>query len=434
MMGHDTLLKLEEYVGARQEVSNFSGTVLVSSAGTILLNKGFGLADREKQIPCRDVTRYWLASISKLFTTLAVFRLVEERRIRLDDDIAKYFTDWPCEWRDVKVTNLLTHSSGITRSAGDVARCFLGQERNDKALEQLDRVLEFSPGGGFSYNNAGFVLLDCLIERISKKSFAEYYHSSILAPMDLRATTVGLGQSGHEPTACGYGLVKGEVVKRVESDVATPDSGPWGVVSNTRDLYLLERALHGGTFFSRESLELMWRPVSSTNGHYGHGWLVGDFAGRKVVGHDGGSEGFSTSYRIYPDSEDCIVVLSNFDTAPAIQMTADLAAILHGEKYEIPKKRVAIRVDESELEGLVGTYEFGGYAKTMSIRREGQRLFGAIGEGDWALTFEMFAEAPLSYFSSVADQPWEFRRGATGAIEGFSVQFGLESWFCKKLL
>ncbi|MEK7474419.1 MAG: serine hydrolase [Candidatus Coatesbacteria bacterium] len=431
MGDHGIREKIEEYIQAHLRVNRFSGTVLVSSGGEILVNKGYGLADAGKQIPCRDVTRYWLESISKVFDSMAVFRLKEEGRLDLQDPVANHVPGWPSPWNAVTISHLLTHGSGIVLTPDKVYGYF-GQDEPDPAvLALMEARLEFLPGRGFSYCNAGYVVLEIIVARVSGQSHESFLRDAIIEPMKLSATTVGLGHGRYESTACGYGMVGGQIAERVPSDVCTDTEGPWGLVSTTHDLYLLERALDVHGFFSRESLDLMWTRV---NGSYGHGWLTGEVGGRRMVGHDGGDRGFATSYRFFPDSGTCVAVLSNYDTAPTARMACDLAAIVFGEGYVLPKERVAIQVGPSVLAELAGTYKLpSGYVKVLTIRLEGSKLFASVGEGESAIAFELFAESPASFFSPVTNQSWEFVRDADGKIKGFTVEDGVDEVLCEKL-
>src|SRR4051812_18487675 len=99
---------LEPYLAG----NNFSGTVLVAQRGKVLLAKGYGLANRELNVPNTRQTKFQIASISKAFTAACVLMLVEQKKLALEDPVARFLPDYP-RGKEITLQHLLTHTSGI---------------------------------------------------------------------------------------------------------------------------------------------------------------------------------------------------------------------------------------------------------------------------------------------------------------------------------
>src|SRR5205814_1123559 len=142
--------------------------------------------DREKKIQDRLNTQFRLGSMNKMFTAVAVLQLVQAGKVKLNDPVGKYLTDYPNKDVATKVTihHLLTHTGGT----GD----FFGPEYNAHRLELRTlqdyvalfgkRDLAFAPGSQWSYSNYGFLLLGRVIERVSSTSYYDYVRDHIYKP------------------------------------------------------------------------------------------------------------------------------------------------------------------------------------------------------------------------------------------------------------
>ena len=164
----------------------FSGSVLVAKERHLLFKKGYGLANWDFNIPNHAETKFHLASLSKVFTSVAVAQLAEQGALSFHDPVSLYLTDYPRDIAEkVTIHHLLTHTSGM----GD---CFTEQfwstprEHFRTVQDWLplfsDLPLAFQPGERWSYSNAGFVVLGAVIERVSKQSYFDYLRDYIYKP------------------------------------------------------------------------------------------------------------------------------------------------------------------------------------------------------------------------------------------------------------
>ena len=108
---------LDEYMTALTDAGRFSGTVLVTRNGTVLLSKGYGIANYEFSVPSSPQTVFPIGSNTKQFTAAAIMKLQEQERLNVTDPVAGYIPDAP-QWKDIRIYQLLNHTSGIPSEGG----------------------------------------------------------------------------------------------------------------------------------------------------------------------------------------------------------------------------------------------------------------------------------------------------------------------------
>lgn len=114
VINNDSHKKLEEYLQICLRTENFSGSVLVAKDGEILLDKGYGMANYEFDIPNTSFTKFRIGSLTKAFTAVMVLQLVESGKIKLDGKITDYLLNYPNKNGDsLTIHQLLSHTSGL---------------------------------------------------------------------------------------------------------------------------------------------------------------------------------------------------------------------------------------------------------------------------------------------------------------------------------
>ena len=170
-------------------------------------------------------------------------------------------------------------------------------------------------------------------------------------------------------------------------------------------------ALHSDKLLSLKSREAMMTPVK--NG-YGYGLGIQAKSGHKMISHGGGINGFSTFIARFLDEKVTVVVLRNADygsPGPG-QISSDLAAIVFGEKYDIPAELKEVKVDPKIYDGYAGRYELAPNF-ILTISRQGDRL---MVEATGQPQFELFPESETKYFLKVVDARITFVKDDTGKV------------------
>ena len=203
----DISVQIDAYLNRAAMAGSFSGSVLVARRGHILLDKGYGQADRAARIPDTPQTRYLLASVSKQFTAMAILLLQKEGKLNVRDRICNYLATCPRTWRAITIHELLAHTSGIPDYMS-FADFDAGMNTAITPAELVDRFrylpLDFAPGTSWRYSNSGYALLGYIIERVSGQSYSDFLQRRIFHPLRMSATAYEPDGVIGEGTAVGY--------------------------------------------------------------------------------------------------------------------------------------------------------------------------------------------------------------------------------------
>ncbi|HTN40704.1 MAG TPA: serine hydrolase domain-containing protein [Asticcacaulis sp.] len=317
---HEIAGRLDALVKRLVTADAFSGVVHVARHGKPVYAHAFGLADRRWNISNRVDTRFYLASITKMFTAVAIAQLVARGKLSWEDKVGRLIPDYPN--RDVadhvSVRQLLSHTSGLIGARALADKTPLSYDRKTVAAQLalfINDPLEFRPGERFGYSNAGFILLGAIIEKTSGQDYFSYVHDHVFTP-------AGMSDTGHfeldtDPPnmATGYMDTPGgrrDNIFRLEVK-GGPDTGAY---SNGADMAKFQRALMDGTLLDRQSLDTMWQKPASPDQIYGLGADVETYNGQPVIGHGGGRMGATNRFEFYPDLGYSVTILSNIDCEP----------------------------------------------------------------------------------------------------------------------
>jgi CubicO group peptidase (beta-lactamase class C family) len=400
-----------EYLNAQSAVNNFTGSVLVARSSEVILSQGCGMANYELDVPNTPETIFRIASITKQFTALAIVQLQEQGLLNIRETISKYLPNYPETGKNITIHHLLTHTSGIPNytSFPDYLETMMLPSPVEKTIAKFkDLPLEFQPGEKFSYSNSGYTLLTYILEKVTGKSYETYLQEHIFHPLGMQNTGYDRHSLILKNRAAGYTADSNGLQNAMYIDLSVI-SGAGGLYSTVEDLYLWDRALYTEKLVSQSSLD---RIFTADKNEYGYGWVVSTAFNRKQVWHNGGINGFRTSIMRFIDDGVCAIVLSNNDTVPVEIICQDLAAIVFGEKYELPKERVAIEVDSQIYDLYVGEYELTPEF-IITITKEDRKLFARATGQD---KLEIYPESPTKYFCKVVDAQISFVRDDRGCV------------------
>ena len=411
--------RMDEVVRASVEAEEFSGSVLVARDGEILLDRGYGLANREWSIPNDGDTKFRLASVSKQFTAVAIMILNERGLVDLDAPVKTYLADAPATWDGVTIRHLLTHTSGVPSFTDfdDYETSKTRPATIDSLIARFrDHPLDFQPGEGWTYSNSGYVLLTAVVEKASGKSYADFVAEALFQPLgmsdsgyDSHAAILPHRASGYAPTARGF--VNADYV-----DMSIPQ-GAGALYSTTHDLLKWEQGLFGGRLLRPESLTLLTTPVRN---QYAFGLTVKEKDGDTTVAHSGGIEGFNTYMAYDPARRTTVIVLGNLNGPGPDQVGGSLLALARGQTVTLPGERQAFTVAPEVLQAYEGVYELSPtFAITVSVV-DGKLMAQATGQS----AFELHAEAADAFFLRVVDAQVTFTRDASGAVDGLVLHQG----------
>jgi CubicO group peptidase (beta-lactamase class C family) len=407
----DNVARMEQIVQSRVTAKQFMGSVLVARNEQILLDKGYGYANLEWQIPDSPEAKFRLGSITKQFTASCILLLEERGKLKTDDPVKKYLPDAPAAWDKITIYNLLTHTSGIPSFTGfpDYSSTEAAPTTPEKLVARFrDKPLDFQPGEKWNYSNSGYVLLGYLIEKISGQSYKDFVQENIFKPL-------GMNDSGYDSNsaiilhrAYGYSPGPNGPLNAGYIDMSIPFSAG-ALYSTTHDLLRWEQGLFGGKLLSAASLKKMTTPFKE---NYACGLMVRTVNGRTEIEHGGGIEGFNTDLAYFPDDKLTIVVLGNLNGGAPGEIAAQLAAVVHGEKVVLPSERKEIAVSPSALAGYAGTYELAPTFSIVITIENGHLMEQATNQPK----FPLFAESETMFFLKVVDAQVEFFKNDKGEV------------------
>ncbi len=393
-----TVSRMEEIVQDSASRNVFMGTVLVARGDEILLDKGYGFANLELDVPDTPATKFRLGSVTKQFTAAAIMLLQERGKLSVDDLVKKYMPDAPAAWDKITIFNVLTHTSGIpnyTSFPDYPALQGIPTTPQKLVARFIDKPLDFQPGERYSYSNSGYVLLGYLIEKISGESYEKFLQENIFTPL-------GMNDSGYDSNTAiiphraeGYAPGPTGIVNADYTDMTVPFAAG-ALYSTTEDLLRWEKGLFGGKLLKPDSLVMMTTPFKN---NYAFGLEVRTVNGHKVINHSGGIQGFNTMVAYYPDDKLEVIVLSNINGAAPQDLSTKLATVAHGEKVILSSERKQVQVGPKVFDGYIGRYQLTPNV-TMTVTREGDHLFS---QSNAQPKSEIFPEAENDYFMKTAD-------------------------------
>ncbi len=345
-----------------------------------------GLANVDAWRAPTAMTIYEIGSITKQFTSAAIMKLVEEGRVKLDDDLSKFVPQFPLQGKKVSIRQLLNHTSGIhsyTSSPG-WAKTWNDELSPDAIVNfVVADTFDFAPGTAYRYNNTGYVLLGMVIEKASGHTYASYLDAQVFKPLGLTQTSYCKSKTSDPTFALGYSKGENGTKRAQFLDLSHPFAAG-ALCSTVGDFVKWQRALDGGRVVSPASYALMSTADTLNSGrkiNYGFGLVPGMFNGHKTVSHTGGIPGFATAETYVPDDSLSIVVFTNFDGESPQTLVQNLLRVAYGVA---PVARAAAGVpatppslSAADRDAIVGNYTLqlpGGQTLPIKFFPDGARL------------------------------------------------------------
>ena len=404
-------------MNAAARVNNFSGSILVARDGKPIITKSYGMANYELGVANTPQTVFRLGAITKAFTATAVIMLQERGKLNVNDSVCKYLNDCPQTWQPVTLRHLLTHTSGIPSytELPDYNKTTMLPVTHAEMIGRFrDKPLEFAPGEKAVYNNSGYYLAGVIIERVSGKTYEEFLQENIFTPLEMNGTGYDSPRRVIKNRAAGYAMPGGTRINAPYIDMTVPFAAG-ALYSTVEDLYKFDRALEGEKLLTRKSVDEMQMPFKK---EYAYGWDVLTELGRRKIERGGVINGYTANLSRFTDDRVTIIALGNNTNSHVRSATLDLAAIVFGAPYKIPRERQAIKLDRKTLEKYAGQYQPES-GSIITITLEDGKLMRQIGT---QAKVELFAETETEFFMKGGDTLIKFVTDAQGRVTGQLVR------------
>jgi CubicO group peptidase (beta-lactamase class C family) len=313
--------RLEQYLRS----SNFSGTALIKKDGKFLINRGFGLQDKNGNTPNTINTQYLIGSITKSFVSTAFMQLEEKGLVKVNDPVSKYIPSFPYG-KTITIYDLLTHSSGIPLRNETSAQ--MTPEQLVNSIGKHTKYLMFKPGNGWYYNDANYCLVGYIVEKVSGEPLDQYIQEHILNPANM--TNSGFGNSFYQSAdhSTGYKQINGVWIKPVVPSF-TQLYGCGDIYVTAEDMMKFDEAINTGKLISAKSRDLIFTPKFHS---YGMGWYI---TNQFVFSH-GVVPGWNGINSYSPENNEYVILLSNYQNAMNIKEIKDhIYSLLSEEKQAV---------------------------------------------------------------------------------------------------
>lgn len=284
--------------------------VAASQNGKQVVNRAYGLADLERNVPITPDTLFDAASIRKQFVAAAILMLVEEKRLSLTDDVRKYIPELPDYGHTITLDHLLTHTSGI-RDWVPLRNWANGNFDAWTAILR-QRGLHFLPGEEWGYSNSGYVLLPEIVKRTSGMSFSEFARKRLLDPLGMKASiyvddlrqVIKNRALAYEPEGDRW---------RLDMLIDSERGGAGALFSTPSELALWNDALTNDRLGKLVSAKLQ-EPARLSNGrklNYARGLMIESNYAGPILYHGGGAAAFRSVLIRFPEQAFSVAVMCN---------------------------------------------------------------------------------------------------------------------------
>jgi len=399
--------------------------VAVIHKGKVIHNKGYGFANLEYDIPITSKSIFDIASVSKQFAGLAISMLVQEGKIKPDDDIRKYIPEVPDFGKTITIQHLVHHTSGLRdwpstlHAAGwrwDETFSFADILRMVKQQKELD----FNPGERYSYSNTGYNLLAVLVEKVSGISFKQWTQENIFQPLGMNSSAFLDDASriiknmaySYSPADSGYSKAFTALTAVGSSSLFTSvdDLIIWVLHFNKQirekdPVYV--RMLEKGLLNNKDTV------------HYGYGLGLDKRGPHPLISHTGGWAGYRTVITNYPEADLSIIILANrgdFNPSNYAFQIADLF-IAPVRNKDTPADTIQnlqpVSLDTNLAKKYTGMFRLGESWYVTLTLENGQLMTQANGEPK----FPMTPKSPVDFWIDAYGASMKFLNNNSGAVD-----------------
>ncbi len=307
----DLKQKIDNYIKEEVEINEIPGlAIAVIKNGKVIYEQNYGKSSIEENTVIDKKSIFRLYSTTKLITAVAIFQLIEKEKLSLEDNISKYLDSLPKEWQEVKIKNLLTHSSGLP----DIVKFEdipYSLEENEKLKRLYQKSMEFEVGNHFSYNQTNYVLLSKIIEKITGLTFDEYVMKN-----QFPTTKNGVVFSANSSEFIKNRVVhhnfnfKTNKYERFNADHGKIHNSGSGLNISLKEFIDWNERLDKNILLNSKTKVAMWNSFEFENKQdkFLYGWGIYETNKIKSIGFSGG---YLTAFRKFIDNDLTIIYLSN---------------------------------------------------------------------------------------------------------------------------
>ncbi|MGH2665147.1 serine hydrolase domain-containing protein [Flavobacterium sp.] len=361
--------------------NKFMGQVSIREGENSIFEKAYGYADVENSLKANGKTKYKIGSITKTFTAVMIMQLVEDKKLKLDTKLSKFY---PKIKNADKITihDLLHHRTGIIDYLNGDSTTNMYEEVSKEGMIAKIAAYEslFEPNSKFEYSNSNYYLLGRILEDVTKEDYNTNLLERIIKKAQLRNTSVSEKTDLTRNESYSYTFSDGKWALVPEWNMSQA-FGAGHIYSTASDLTLFMSAVFNGTLVKKSSLDLMTKLEQS----YGIGLMTFPFGERKYYGHTGGIEGFRSVVGYYPSDKVGVSLIVNGDNYNRNDIMIGILSIYYKMPYQFPNL-VTFKVKPETLNSYQGVYATPNLPMKITIKVvNGELTAQATGQNSFAL-------------------------------------------------
>ncbi|MCA1624492.1 MAG: serine hydrolase [Acidobacteria bacterium] len=412
-----SLATIEEKLETRRKELGIPGLSLaIVKDGEVVLMKGYGYKDFEKQVPVTPDTQFAIGSSSKAFTALSVVMSQDEGKLNLDDNPKKHLPYFKINDTEIdqKITvrDLLSHSSGLNRT--DLA-WYAGKLSREEVIRVAGEAKPIAKlREKFLYQNVMFAAAGEIVAQVQKQPWERFVAQRIFKPLGMMNSNLSIKEMEQaKDYSFGYEYNPDTKETKRQPFKQFPNVAPAGAInSSAKDMaQWLKFMLGGGSvngkrLVSEESFAELVKPQMKVAGKtsYGLGWMLEDWNGMKVVHHGGSIDGFNAMVAMIPEKKLGFVMLTNVSRSP---LTDEMRGIVWNTFFGKPQTSNTIAAATGKPENEIGKYHFEAAGMDVEIVFKDGKLVALVpGQPNYVL-------------ENVGARKYKL----TGAPDGFFVTF-----------
>lgn len=320
--------KVDAYIVEKMKQYQIPGVAVAVIKNNVLIKESsYGFSNLDNRVPVTGKTVFLIASIDKQMIATCIMMLYEKGRLKLTDNISNFIDSIPSTWNKIKIEHLLSHTSGLPDEVPEYFKGrFLISYSSAELLENIKRQeLQFQSGQSWLYSDAGFFLLQLIVEKVSGMSYKDFLGKNILEPLGMNSTQTSNPKEIIPGRATNYYEVeKGKIIVNTWRVI---DFGPLytDIGSTISDFAKYDIAIGTNKLLKPATYHMMWTPFVLNDGNqvsnlvhetelysadasYGYAWAIRKFKNHRIIYHSGWT---GTSITRLPDDSLTIVLFTN---------------------------------------------------------------------------------------------------------------------------
>jgi D-alanyl-D-alanine carboxypeptidase len=367
-------------------------SVAISTNGKLEYKNAIGYLDVEKKLASNASALYHIGSMSKMFTAVMIMQLIEENKLSQETKLSTFYPTIP-NAEKITIGQMLNHNSGIHNFTDDSTyETYMEKAQSDDDLLKRFSAMtpDFEPGNKYNYSNTAYVLLSMVIEKVSKKKYADALQERVCKKIGLKNTRIAEKINSAEGVAYSYDMESSGWKKSTQTDMSIP-KGAGAVISTPTDMCLFMEALFGNKLVSEASLKEM---TTITEG-YGKGLFQFPFGAKKAYGHTGSIDAFESTVGYFPEDKKSFCIVGNGYDYDMNDIAIGMLSIAYDKPYTIPSLQKKV-LDDKSKKTITGKYKSQKINMTIRIFEEGGKVM-AEAEGQSAFALDKVSETEFKF-------------------------------------